>query len=175
LSKSLAVLPSYDSSNPHQRERAQELIFRQWVAAVQGNASALEKLQEGVCAYDRAVEVAHELAPSAMQVAPGVVLVDVIDAPLFDPGTLMTLMEKVPGCRITVVRKERGPIAALHNIQYSLAVAKAYQGKIDLQTLVPPDSKNNPKAGIISNVSFLLHVSEDVWHEHVLPGLTILF
>ncbi|MBI2810643.1 MAG: hypothetical protein HYX67_07440 [Candidatus Melainabacteria bacterium] len=56
-------------------------------------------------------------------------------------------------------------------MQYSLAVAKAYQEEIKLPSLLPPHAKSDPSGGIISNLSFLLHVNEPVWSEHILPGL----
>lgn len=171
LAKNLAVLPSYDVQNPRERERTQEAIFKNWVAAVEGDKKALTKLAEGVQKYERGVEVARELVQKKKSPAPGVFLVDVCDAPVFDPGTLMVLMEEDPDCKITVLRKDKGPIAALHGVQYSLAVARSYRDTVQLQKLVPADSANNPQRGIISNVSFLLHVNEENWHEHVLPGL----
>lgn len=174
LAKGIATLPSFDPNKPEQRERTQEQLFRQWVKAVEGNSNAAKSLEAGVAAYDVAVTVSHELAMAAKGVAPGVVLVDVIDSPVFDVGTLTALLEKIPGCRITVLRKGNGPIAAEHQVQYSLAVAKPYQAEINLRHLLPPDSKSDPKVGIISNVSFLLHVSQDVWDEHVLPALSKL-
>lgn len=171
LAKGVATLPRYDAQRPHEREQATQQLFSQWVAAVEGDKKALAALQSAVTTYDAAVQIAHELAPLAKEVAPGVVLADVVETPFFDAGTLMALLEKREGCRITVVRKGNGHIAALHGIQYSLSVAKAYQCDINLQNLLAPHSKSNPKFGIISNVSFLLHVSEEIWNEQVLPAL----
>jgi len=125
-----------------------------------------------VNAYNEAVTVSHSLAKSAVEIAPGVVLVDVANKPLFDPGTLNALLETDPKCRITVIRKSLGPIAAVHGIQYSLAVAKLFQNTINLHDLVPTDAKSSPEGGIISNVSFLLHISEEIWFSEVLPRLT---
>lgn len=171
LAKNLAVLPSYDAQNPHERERTQEQIFKNWVLAVQGDMKAESKLLEGVKKYEQGVKVAQDLAKKATLVAPGTFLVNVCDTPVFDPGTLMILLEEDPQCQITVMRKDRGPIAALHGVQYSLAVARVYRDEVNLQKLVPKDAANNPQKGIISNVSFLLHVNEEAWYEHVLPGL----
>jgi len=80
-------------------------------------------------------------------------------------------MESNPLCQIIVLRKSLGPIAAIHGIQYSLSVAKNCQDKINLHDLVPANAKSDPEAGIISNVSFLLHISEYVWKDEVLPRL----
>jgi hypothetical protein len=171
LAKGIAVIPSYDSTRPKDREIAHQKLFQDWLDAVEGNANAQRKLEARTQEYDEAVKVAHELARHAKVVAPHVVLVDVAEKELFDPGTLNALLEKHQDCKITVVRKSLGPIAALHGIQYSLAVAKDWQGRVDLRTLVPKTAKSGPEGGVISNVPFLLHVSEDVWHSQVLPKL----
>ncbi|MBI4099095.1 hypothetical protein HY442_01035, partial [Candidatus Parcubacteria bacterium] len=39
------------------------------------------------------------------------------------------------------------------------------------QELLPSGFTNTPEAGIISNTTFLLHVSESVWNEVVFPAL----
>jgi hypothetical protein len=171
LAKGVATLPSFDANDPTRREQAQQQLFSDWVEAVKGNTKAQDRLQTVVAAYDEAVKVSEELATTATEVAPGVVLVNCVGQPIYDVGTLTSILERSSGCLVTVLRKELGPIAALHGIQYSLAVAKAHQKTISLQTLVPPESKSDPLFGIISNVSFLLHVSQEVWDEQVLPQL----
>jgi hypothetical protein len=171
LAKGIATLPSYDPKTPKQREQAQAKLFAQWVRAVQGDSKAMTSFEDIVVAYYSAVMASKELSTNALVVAPGVVLVNVVDAAPFDVGTLLSHVEQLPDCRITVIRKDKGPIAALHGIQYSLAVKKSEQAKINLKHLVPPHLKSDPNAGLISNVSFVLHVSEDVWHEHILPAL----
>lgn len=144
LAKGMAVIPSYDSSRPKEREVAQQKLFSDWLKAVKGNKTAIAQLEERVAIYDEAVKVSHLLAQKAVPIAPGVVLVDVINKPLFDPGTLNALLELDPKCQIMVVKKSLGPIAALHGVQYSLSVAKAYQGKVNLHNLVPAQAKSDP-------------------------------
>jgi len=171
LAKGVATLPTYDPERPDERERAQEKLFAQWVSAVEGDQRAVDALQVGVTTYDEAVLASHEIAPKAKEVAPGVVLADVTLTPFFDVGTLLSLLEKRDGCKVTVIKKAQGPIAALHGVQYSLAVVKDYQEEIKLPSLLPPAAKSDPSGGIISNLSFLLHVNDHVWNEHILPGL----
>jgi hypothetical protein len=171
LAKGIAVIPSYDSSKPKEREIAHQKLFADWLKAVCGNKSSLRRLEERVAVYKEAVQVSQALARTAVVVAPGVVLVDVVDKPLFDPGTLNALLESDPSCRVTVLRKSLGPIAAVHGIQFSLSVAKSYQDIVNLHNLVPSHAKSDPETGVISNVSFLLHTSEDVWKSEVLPRL----
>lgn len=171
LAKGIATIPSYDSSRPKEREVAYQKLFSDWMKAVSGDERAMARLEERVLAYDQAVKVSHQLASSAMTVAPGVVLVDACHSELYDPGTLNALLEIAPQNRITVVKKSLGPIAALHGVQYSLSVTKTFQNKVNLFELVPAEAKSDPEAGIISNVSFLLHTSEEVWQQFVLPRL----
>jgi hypothetical protein len=171
LAKGIAVIPSYDSSRPKERETAHQQLFSDWLKAVCGNEAALRRLEERVEVFDKAADVSKQLAATAFEVVPGVVLVDVADKPLYDPGTLSAILESDPNCRITVLRKSLGPIAAHFGIQYSLAVAKQYQQTVSLFDLVPASVKSDPEGGVISNVSFLLHTSEDVWNNQVLPRL----
>lgn len=171
LAKGMAVLPSYDASKPKERETAQQNLFSDWLKAVSGNEPALNRLQAKTSLYDQATKVSKVLAQTAAAIAPGVVLVDVADKALYDPGTLLAILENDPQCRIIVLRKSLGPIAALHGIQYSLSVTKAHKPTINLHDLVPSHAKSDPEAGIISNVSFLLHTSEYIWKQEVLPRL----
>lgn len=171
LAKGIAVIPSYDASRPKEREVAHQKLFSDWVKVVQGDQAAERRLRDREADYDRAVEVAHKLASTAEMVVPGVVLVNAAEKELFDPGTLNALIERIEGCRISVVRKSLGPIAALHGIQYSMSVPRDQQGKVDLRKLVPLEAKSDPEGGVISNVSFLLHVSETIWTNEVLPRM----
>lgn len=171
LAKGIAVIPSYDASKPKEREIAHQKLFSDWLKAVGGDTQAMKQLEERVVLYDEAVNMARQLSESAVFVAPGVMLVDLVDKPLYDPGTLSAMLESNPECRITVVRKSLGPIAAHHGVQYSLAVVKAHQGSINLHDLIGADAHTDPVQGIISNVSFLLHTSEEVWNSQVLPRL----
>ncbi len=171
LAKGIAVIPSYDASRPHDREIAHQKLFADWLKAVSGNEAARKRLEGKTLEYEQAVEVARDLARAAKLVAPGVLLVDVADKPLYDPGTLNATLEANSNCKITVVRKSLGPIAAIHGIQYSLSVAKPYQETISLYEFLPSHFKSDPEAGIISNVSFLLHTSEEIWLNYVLPRM----
>lgn len=171
LAKGVATLPSFDPKDPLRREHAQQALFADWVKTVQKDKAAEARLNEVVAAYDAAVKVAQSLAAAATEVVPGVMLADCTEQPVFDPGTLLYLLEQRPGCRITVLKKGLGPIAAMHGVQYSLAVAKIYQKEINLQKILPADTKSGPQFGVITNVSFLLHVAEHVWAEAVLCQL----
>jgi hypothetical protein len=171
LAKGVATLPSFDPKDPLRREQAQQALFADWVKAVQSDKQAEVRLSEVVVAYDKAVKVAETLAANAVEVVPGVMLADCLEQPVFDPGTLIHLMEQRPGCRITIQKKGLGQIAALHGVQYSLAVKKIYQQEINLQKILPSDTRSSPQFGVITNVSFLLHVSEDVFVETVLGQL----
>lgn len=171
LAKGIATIPSFDSTKPKERELAHQKLFGDWIKAVSGDSESVKRLEERAVVYEEAVKIAELLAGTAGEIVPGVVLVDVCDKPLYDPGTLDALLEARPNCRVIVVKKSLGPIAALHGTQYSLAVVKSFQSSIDLRKLVPGHLASSPDTGVISNVAFLLHVSEDVWINEVLPGL----
>lgn len=73
------------------------------------------------------------------------------------------------------MRVKMGPIAAKHGVQISLAVKPERQKEVNLQELLPAGFESSPDAGIISNTTFLLHVSEAKWKEVVLPALRAKF
>jgi hypothetical protein len=52
-----------------------------------------------------------------------------------------------------------------------LARVQKHQAELDLRDLVPEGMETSPQAGLLSNVAFLLHCSEGVWNETVLPAL----
>jgi hypothetical protein len=171
LVKGMATLPPYDAARPQFSDDAKSRLFSEFVAAAGGDAKALAGLETKVTAYEAAVKAAEEVAAAAKELVPGVVVADIVGRKV-DLSTLTARLEAVPGCAITVIRKDNGPIAgALKVKQYSLAVVKAMQAEINLQDLLPQGYKSSPEAGIISNTSFLLHVSEGNWFDLVLPAL----
>jgi hypothetical protein len=172
LAVGLSTLPPFNPSNPAPGEKAKADLFGQFVAAVQGDATARSALEARVQQYEMAVSEAERLSATAKEVATaGVQFVDVVGQPRFDLGTLTARLESRPGCVVTVIRKSDGPIAAKHGgIQYSLAVVKAAQQEVNLQHFLSEGFTSSPEAGIISNTTFLLHVSEDVWRS-VLPSI----
>lgn len=133
---------------------------------------ATARLMERVALYEAQIAEAERLAGTATEPTPGVWLVDTIGADRYDLGTLSRALEARPGCRVTVVRKDGGPIAAAcGGVQYSLARTKAVEDAgIDLRTLLPEGTESSPASGVISNTPFLLHVSEERWTE-ILPAL----
>lgn len=174
LAKGVATIPSYDPRKPGEREIAYQKLFADWFNAVRGNESARKRLEERVVIFDSAAALAIELARTAVHVSRSVFLVDAVDKELFDPGTLHRELEKNPECAVIVVRKSLGPIAALHGIQYSLSVARSFKDRVNLNKLLHEKTRSDPRAGVISNVSFLLHVSEEVWNRDVFPRLSEL-
>lgn len=111
------------------------------------------------------------LAEQSIEIFPGVLFVDV-GKKRYHLGTLANLLE-AKGAKVTVVRKNEGPIAAKQpdGVQVSLAVAKPFQSEINLQTLLPAGFVSSPEAGILSNTTFLLHLSEQHWLQTVAPNL----
>lgn len=176
LTRAMATLPAFDSARPQISEDAKAKLFSDFVAVVQGDSDAKTRLEKGVEVYEAGVRVAERLATLVTDIIPGVSFIDVTTTPRFDMGTLAAKMEGRPGCKVTVQRKSQGPIAGKHGgVQISLAVAKNHQKDVNLQELLPSGFTSSPEAGIISNTTFLLHVSDAVWNETVLPALTAKF
>ena len=176
LTRAMATLPPFDSARPQVSEDAKAKLFGDFVAVVQGNSDAKARLEKGVEVYEAGVKEAERLAALVTDIIPGVSFIDVTTTPRFDMGTLAAKMEGRSGCKVTVQRKSQGPIAGKHGgIQISLAVAKNHQKEVNLQELLPVGFTSSPEAGIISNTTFLLHVSQGVWESQVLPALRAKF
>lgn len=173
LVKGMATLPPFNPERPAISEEAKGKLFAEFATAASGDAAALESLGRKVEAYEAGVRAAEAIAAEATQPVSGVVMADAVGKPRHDLATLAAKMEAREGCRVTVVRKDNGPIAAKHGgVQISLAVVKAHQADINLQQLLVPGFTSSPESGIISNTTFLLHVSEEVWNTQVFPALT---
>lgn len=172
FTRSMATLPVFDANRPQISEDAKAKLFTDFVSMVQGDADAKTRLEKGVEVYEAGVQEAERLTTTVVDLLPGLAFVDLMTSPRFDLGTLAAKMEARPGTKVTVQKKGQGPIAAkCGGVQYSLAVVKAEQANINLQSLLPAGFTSSPEAGIISNTSFLLHVSKTVWTDVVLPAL----
>lgn len=181
LVRAMASLPAFDAARPQASEDAKAKLFTDFVAVVQGDSDAKTRLERGVEVYEEGVRQAERLAETVTDLMPGVASVDLMTSPRFDLTTLAGKMESRPGVRVTVQKKPIGPICNVEKaagrpaVQYSLAVAKAEQANVNLQELLPAGFISSPETGIISNTTFLLHVSEKVWNETVLPALRAKF
>lgn len=173
LVKGMATLPPFNPKNPAIAEKAKGDLFSSFVSAVQGDAEARSSLEQKVEAYEAGVSVAKDLIFKASEPTKSVALVDAVGSPRHDLMTLTRGLERRDGAKVTVIRKDIGPIASQHGIQYSLAVVKRFQEEVNLQETLPEGFESSPKAGIISNTTFLLHVNEQVWNETVLPALQV--
>ncbi len=172
LTKGMATLPPFNPKRPEGGEKAKSEHFGEFVAATQGDEQAVEALTKKVEVYEVQVSEAERLATRAEQILPGVWLVDCRTGGRFDLATLAKEIESRPGCICTVQIKGMGPIAAAcGGIQYSLAVVKSHQAELDLRSLVPDGAESSPAAGLISNTSFLLHVSQERWIQEIEPAL----
>ncbi|MBI4385650.1 hypothetical protein HY573_02370 [Candidatus Parcubacteria bacterium] len=172
FTRAMATLPPFDANRPQISEDAKAKLFTDFVSMLNGDSEATARLQKGIEAYEAGVREAERLAETVTDIIPSVAFVDLTTSPRFDLATLAGKMESRTGTRVTVQKKAVGPIAAkCGGVQYSLAVAKAVQNEVNLQELLPSGFTNTPEAGIISNTTFLLHVSESVWNEVVFPAL----
>jgi hypothetical protein len=171
LVKGMATLPPFNPKNPSITEKAKGDLFSQFVSAVEGDAEARASLEVKVEAYEQGVGVARGLVSKATEPVVGVKMVDAVGSPRHDLMTLTRGLE-TGDTMVTVVRKDNGPIAAAHDgVQYSLAVVRKHQAEVNLQELLTPGFVSSPESGIISNTTFLLHVSQEVWDNQVLPAL----
>ncbi len=174
LTRALPTLPPFNPSRPDMAEQAKADLWKQFIAATQGDVEALEGLTRKGEVYEQQVQEAKVLATKAVEPTKGVWLVDTVGQPQFDLSTLTRDLESRQGCKVTVIRKGFGPIAGAHGVQYSLAVPRARQKELDLRSLVAEGTKTGIDAGLLSNTSFLLHCSEVVWEEMILPALQAL-
>lgn len=171
--RGLSTLPPYNPKRPEASLAAKAELFGQFAAASQGDAEALVALEDRVATYEAGVTAAQDiLATAVTQVAPAAWMADAVGVPAaYDLSTLSVGLAK-RGAKITVIRKDSGPIAGVHGgVQYSLAVVQSAQEEIDLRGLVLPGTEVGVPAGLLSNTSFLLHCSEAVWKDLILPGL----
>lgn len=169
--RSLSTLPPFDRERPQVSENAKGELFALVLKAAQGDQVARDSLESRVTVYEAGVAEARRLLAECLyEPLPGVVLVDTVGADKNDLNTLSRGMED-RGAKVTVVRKNFGPIAKEHGVQLSLAVPRPLQRELDLRTLVPEGAETSPVAGLLSNTSFLLHCSEAVWAAVILPAL----
>lgn len=172
--RALSTLPSFNRERPEVSGNAKRDLFARFVAASQGDENARGELESAVAAYEAGVAEAERLLVEKMsQLCNGVVLVDSVGADRSDLNTLTRGME-ANGAIVTVVRKDFGPIASKpggEGVQYSLAVVRDHQSELDIREVVPEGMESSPEAGLLSNTSFLLHCSEGVWKETILPAL----
>jgi len=174
LTRALPTLPPFNPRAPERAELAKADLWGQFIAAALGDEGSLAELSRKGEIYEQQVEAAKVLATESTSPAEGVWLVDCVGAPRFDLSTLVRDLESRQGCKVTVIRKGFGPIAGAHGVQYSLAVPRAHQKELDLRSLVAEGAEIGIDAGLLSNTSFLLHCSEVVWEEMILPALQSL-
>ncbi|MFH2105000.1 MAG: hypothetical protein ABII72_02065 [Parcubacteria group bacterium] len=167
LVKGMATLPPFNPKFPQTSEDAMSKLFDEFARAAGGGKEAKAALETRVEAYEAAVKEAERLAGTVTLLIPGVVMVDTVGNKPYDLTTLARLIE-TEGVKVTVVRKNNGPIKP---IQFSLAVVKSAQETVNLMSLKPDGVESSPASGIISNIPVLLHCSEAMWTETIRPGL----
>lgn len=172
--RALSTLPPFNKDRPEVSEKAKKELFEEFISAASGDEVAYAEMKSRVAIYEAAVTVAEKLLlEKKTKPCKGVALVDSVGAGKADLNTLVRGME-TEEIVVTVVRKDFGPIAGnpgKHGVQYSLAVKREQQDKLDLRELLPENMEKSPQAGILSNVPFLLHCSEQIWHDVILPAL----
>lgn len=168
LNKAGATLPPFKDKS---YEGACTSLYENWVKATQGDKIALVELSTKVeKLFEDMVVKAKAIATTATEVATGVWLVDVAGIHNYHMATLAADMEARPGCRVTVIRKDDGPIAQIGGVQYSLARHTSDED-LDMKNLFPKGFNSSAQTGMIGNVPFLIHASQKVWEEILLPTL----
>lgn len=167
LNKAGVTLPPF---NDRGYESAAQALYETWIHATQGDKAALEELATKVSQFDEMVAKTRVLAATATEVVPGVWLVDIVGQHGFHLATLSASLEARPDCKVTVVRKDDGPIAKIEGIQYSLARHSADK-ESDLKEFFPAGFKSSPEEGYIGNVPFLVHCGQSQWASEVFPAL----
>ena len=171
LNKAGATLPPF---NDRSYEVAAATLYEGWIRATQGDKVAMTELETKVSQFDQMVTKAKAIATMAIEVTAGVWLVDVSGNRGYHMATLSTELESHPGCKVTIIRKDDGPIAKIGGVQYSLARHSADK-ETDLKSLLPSGFVSSPETGMIGNVPFLIHTSQEVWDKVVLPALQVRF
>ena len=167
LNQCWCSLEPRDSKKPEIHEAAVQELFSRFIDAfidaVAGYQDAGDWLREKAARYDAMVEAATEAAVLSEPVgSTGWFLVDLVGKRV-DRGTLTRLLEE-RGATVVVSKLDSGVIAGLHGgVQYSAATTSLSKGQINLTTLKPDDLVSSPESGVISNVPFLLHMSQQVW------------
>lgn len=174
LVKGWSTLPPFNRERPTVRQEALERLVLKFAEATRGEVVALDELKSLAVDYDAQLEAARNLAQSSIELYPGIWVTDTTSVKKrYNNGELSRILESKDGCKVTVTIKQDGPIGKLFGLQYSLAVARQHQKDINLSVLVPEGTVSSPEAGCISNTSFLLHCSKEVWEE-ILPKLQSL-
>lgn len=177
FARAMAALPQFAPNLADKSLQAWESLCSRFLLTLLGDATARASLEADAAAYEAQVAEAKRIAAEATEVVQGVWLADTMSAGRYDLTTLSADLEAKDGCKITVLKKKDGPIAAAEKkagrdpVQYSLAVKKDRQEAINLQLLLPAGFISSPDTGVISNTTFLLHLNEGMWSSEVLPRL----
>ncbi len=164
LLKTLMIATDVDSKSK---------VFSLWVEAVQGNASARAELESRLPQWQVTADVAKRLSDYPKEVAPGVLLVDTVGKPRYDPCTLAKgLVDR--GCTLFVVRqKQFGEFrAVLGDIAYRMDTVAFEDGHLNVREFL--EAGYDP-TGIIVHGTFRLWVSEKRWYGFLLPALQARF
>lgn len=170
LNRAMSCIPAFDPARPDQSETAKAKLFQTFADAVKGGDkddkafwNLVTLTRAGQEDIDRQKAAAEDIAKSAVNLARSVVMVDVTgETRRFDLSALMSRIEN--GNRLTVLKKSVGPIATIHGTQYTVAVVKG--AGINLQSILDEGVVSSPENGIISNVPYLLHLSQENWDKY---------
>ena len=156
LALAMSTLPPFNIKKPFILEKERAKLFTIYAKATQWDQDAFKQLGVKVLVFESLIQIAKNILHHAKTIAPWVVLVEAGNAQ-YDMWTLINWLEKIEGCKITVIKKTTWP----HGTQFSFWVVKSEKNNINLQDFLPKEFTSTPEAWILSNTSFLLHVNEE--------------
>ena len=172
LVRAMSTIPTFNPKAPEISIEAKAKLFKSFAEMLQGNLESQKDLESKVSEYEKQVETAKELLKNIETIGPNTLLVDVTNAEDFNLAVIAEHMEK--SAKIGIIKKSIGPIASNHGgVQYSIAVSKKDQEGFDIRQFLPEGFVSDIQTGIIANTPFMMHVSEDVWINYVLPQLKV--
>lgn len=147
--------------------------FSLWTEAVQGDQLARVELEKLLPAWQVRADIAKRLARSAEEIVAGVLFLDAVNQPNYDPNTLATELAQEE-CVLFVVRQrqKRELTKILGSVAYCLETVEYERGQLSVREFLEPDYD---PSGIIVHGNFRLWVSEDRWRNFLRPALLARF
>lgn len=175
LFQAFSVLPEFNPKEPSVYENAKKELFENFIKVIEGDKKVWKYFKDKETEYEEMISATSLVLKSAEEVVPGVWFTEIsrIGGRKVHLQTIMENLENRPGCKVTAIKKDSGPIVSVGKFpfQISVCVVGKYQDKINLQDAIPTWRKSHPENGVISNTRFLLHVNDMIWEKEVIPRL----
>lgn len=170
LTRAMSTLPPFNPSAPHFSISAKEALYKDFIAMIEGNEDAKEKLKSKVKEYEKRVSVSKELLTKVETLCEKVLILDTRGSQAYDLNTIAEQLEK--NAIISILIKSEGPIAKIHGgTQITVTVSKRFQENFDIRQILPEGFVSSPETGIIANTPFMIHMNEEVWEKYAKENL----